>query len=67
MPSKAGNQEFRQEAERLKLLDRETQRDLIGMVRFLARSPRLTRTERERNRRRAIALERFLSPRKRKR
>jgi len=62
-------QEFREEAERLALLDRETQRNLVGMVRNLAKSPKLPKAERDRNRRRAVALERFLglSPRKRQR
>jgi len=69
MPDNSLEQKFREEAERLKLLDRETQRDLVGMVRFLAKSPRLSKDEREWNRRRANALERFLglSSRKRRR
>jgi hypothetical protein len=51
---------WRAEAERLKLLDRETQRDLVRTVRNLALSPKLTQAERAKARRRAAALGRML-------
>jgi hypothetical protein len=51
---------WRAEAKRLKLLDRETQRDLVRMVRNLARSPKLTQAERTQACRRAAALGRML-------
>jgi hypothetical protein len=51
---------FREEAERLKLLSKETQRELIGMYRVKARMPKLSKDERTLARRKAKALAKLL-------
>lgn len=53
-------QEYREEAERLKALDRETQRQVIELHRRTAADPKATRADRRVARERADALERFL-------
>lgn len=51
---------FRDEAERLRLLDKQTQRDLVQMHRNLSRNPKLTPAERREARERAAALAKLL-------
>jgi hypothetical protein len=53
-------QEYRQEAERLKALDRDTQRQVVELHRRTAADPRATRADRRIAAERADALERFL-------
>jgi hypothetical protein len=53
-------QEWREEAERLKDLDAETQRQVIDLHRSTANDTRATRADRRTARERAEALERFL-------
>jgi hypothetical protein len=57
--------ELHREAERLKLLDRQTQRDLVAMHRILARNPKLPKKDRQQARQRADALARLLGLSKR--
>jgi hypothetical protein len=52
--------EWQEEAERMKLLDRQTQHDLVAMQRILSRNPKLSKKEREKARQKADALERLL-------
>ena len=52
--------EYRQEAERLKLLTPQTQRDIVAMHKQLARNRKLSRKDRTAARRRAQALSRLL-------
>jgi len=60
--------EWKAEAERLKLLDRKTQRQVIAIHRKTAADKGISRADREHAGRRADALEKFLklAPRKRK-
>ena len=58
--------EYRQEAERLKLLGLETQRDIVAMHRLVARNPKVPKKNREQARERAKALDRLLGLTKRK-
>lgn len=60
MTDEQQDQEWRAEAERLKLLDPQTQRDLVEMQRHLALNPKLTKKERETARQKADALARLL-------
>jgi hypothetical protein len=53
-------QEWREEAKRLKALDPDTQRQVIDLHRATANDPRATRADRRTARERAEALERFL-------
>ena len=53
-------EQYQEEAERLRLLDVQTQRDLIAMHRFIARNPKVSLAERRQARERARALERLL-------
>jgi hypothetical protein len=59
--------EYREEAERLKALDRDTQRQVIEVHRSTAADPKATRADRRIAAERADALERLLglAPRKR--
>ncbi len=59
MPDPSTKQ-YQEEAERLRLLDLQTQRDLIAMHRFIARNPKVSLAERRQARERARALERLL-------
>jgi len=54
------DEQFRSEAERLALLDKQTQRDLVNMHRNLARNPKLPGKDRAQARQRAAALARLL-------
>lgn len=60
-------EEWRQEAERLKLVDRQTQRQIIAMHRQIAANSKIPKRDREHARQRADALEKFLGLAKRKR
>lgn len=53
-------QEYREEAERLKVLDRDTQRQVIELHRRTAADPKATRADRQHAAERADALERLL-------
>lgn len=53
-------QEWREEAERLKVLDLETIREIIAIHRSTANDPKADRKDRIFARKRAEALERFL-------
>jgi len=59
--------ECREEANRLKLVDRATQREIIAIHRAIAADEKVPRSDREHARQRADALERFLGLAKRKR
>jgi hypothetical protein len=52
--------EYKAEAERLRLLDLQTQQDIVGMHRNLSRSPKLSAKERQAAKERAQALTRLL-------
>jgi hypothetical protein len=54
------DQEFRLETDRLRLLDKQTQRDMVAMYRHLAQNHKLSAKDREQARRRAEALARML-------
>ena len=56
--------EFKAEAERLTLLDVDTQRHLIAEQRAIAANPKVPKRDREYARERANALKRHLFPRK---
>jgi hypothetical protein len=61
------DREYREEAERLKALDRATQRQVIELHRSTATDPKATRADRQAAAERADALERFLGIAHRKR
>jgi hypothetical protein len=52
--------EFREEASRLKLTDRATQRLIVAIHREIARNPKVPKADRDHARRKARALERLL-------
>jgi hypothetical protein len=56
----AETEQYRQEAERLALLDKQTQRDLVNMHRNLARDRKRPKRDRDQARQRAAALARLL-------
>jgi len=58
--SPASEAEHREEAERLALLPREDQREIIALHRSIASNPKVPKREREAGRERAAALERLL-------
>jgi hypothetical protein len=60
-------QEYRAEAERLALLPKEDQREIIALHRSVADNPKVPKREREAARQRADALERLLKLGKKKR
>lgn len=59
-PRRQERPEHVEEAERLKLLDLQTQRDFVAMYRELANNKRLSREDRQAARERADALARLL-------
>ena len=59
-------QEFRDEAERLKLVDRKTQRQIIELHRSVADNPKVRKADRDAARELADALERLLRLRPKK-
>jgi len=54
------DEQFRAEAARLRLLDEQTQRDIVEMHRLVARDPKAPLQHREQARRLAAALPRLL-------
>jgi hypothetical protein len=60
------DEEFRQEAERLSLLDEETQRRLIAEQRAIAANPKVPQRDREYALARAKALQRHLQKKRNK-
>jgi hypothetical protein len=59
-PDDAEQAAYKEEAARLRLLNRLDQIDMVHMVRQLARSPKLSPAERQAAKRRAEALSRLL-------
>jgi hypothetical protein len=59
--------DYRAEAERLRLLDPQTRLDLVAMYRHLSRNPKVPAAERQKARKRAQALEKLLGLGKRRR
>ena len=60
-------QEYREEAERLKLLPRKLQREIVALIRSPADDPEVSAENRREARRRANALEELLKLKTRKR
>jgi hypothetical protein len=60
-------QQYREEAQRLALLPKEDQRQIIALHRSVADNPKVPKREREAGRQRADALERLLKLGKKKR
>lgn len=62
----AKEEEYREEAERLKALSRDMQRQVIAIHRATAADPTAHKADRDAARQRAAALERYLGLRRRK-
>jgi hypothetical protein len=58
------DEEFREEAKRLKLVDRKTQRQIIELHRSVADNPKVRKADREAAREKADTLERLLKLKK---
>jgi hypothetical protein len=65
-PDPAKEQAYREEANRLKALSRDMQRQVIAIHRATAADPSARKADRDAARHRAAALERYLGLRKRK-
>ena len=66
MPDPAKEQEYREEAERLALLPKADQREIIALHRSVAANPKVPKRERDSGKARADALERLLGLAKKK-
>lgn len=68
MPHPSNEQEHQEEAERLALLPRADQREIIALYRSIAKNPKVPKAERQAGLIRATALERLLklTPKKKK-